>query len=115
MASPFAAAGWLPTFCVWFAFVIIMHLALYGCRGGKKQTAHSKRFFLFLLVDAQGGSTPVPRQDEFGCRTLVLFKGAGFDFLSSPHLSSGSPVSASPVMRRNELGCRTLVIFKGAG
>jgi hypothetical protein len=29
------------------------------------------------------------REDEFGCRTLVVFKGAGFDFSFLPHSGSG--------------------------
>ena len=36
----------------------------------------------------QAGGAPLTRQDEFGCRTLVVFKGAGFDFSFSPHLGS---------------------------
>ena len=35
------------------------------------------------FVDSiQPGGAPLMRLDEFGCRTLMGFKGAGFDFPS---------------------------------
>ena len=34
------------------------------------------------------GGAPLMRQDEFGCRTLVVFEGAGFDFSFLPYSSS---------------------------
>ena len=32
---------------------------------------------------AKASSAPMKRQDEFGCRTLAVLKGAGFDVLFS--------------------------------
>ena len=33
-----------------------------------------------LGVRWRAGGAPLKQQDEFGCRTLMVFKGAGFDF-----------------------------------
>jgi hypothetical protein len=39
------------------------------------------------------------RQDEFGCRTLAVFKGAGFDVLFATSKNAGGVPELSPARK----------------
>src|SRR5258708_7397426 len=41
--------------------------------------------------DQRAGGASLKPEDEFGCRPLVVFKGAGFDFSFPRHFGSGFP------------------------
>jgi hypothetical protein len=45
---------------------------------------------------AKASSAPMERQDEFGCRTLTLFKGAGFVVLFAASKNARGVPELSP-------------------